>query len=84
MDCHFVYILSDSRSDALQVGLARDLLRLHGEAAARARRLVYYEVVDDAESACRRERQLRRWRRERRGELVASMNPQWDDLGAKW
>ena len=45
-----------------------------------AGRLVYFEEHDCAESALRRERQMKRWRRDWKIRLVESMNPTWADL----
>jgi len=42
--------------------------------------LVYYEIYDNSESAINREKQLKRWRREKKIKLIKSMNPEWKDL----
>jgi len=91
MDCYYVFIVASPRGSALRTGLTCDLRhrldRLREATATSssgALRLVYYEFSQDAEAACRRARQLRCWSRERRERLVASMNPQWDDLRGKW
>lgn len=91
MDCYYVFIVAGKPHNGLRIGLTRDLPRrlerLPSELPdlpASDARLVYYEVSHDADAACRRERQLRRWSRERRARLVATMNPQWDDLRSKW
>ena len=42
--------------------------------------LVYYEIHDDPETAIKREKQLKRWRREKKIKLIESMNPEWKDL----
>ena len=43
-------------------------------------RLVYFEVADTMESAIRREKQLKRYRRDWKRNLVERENPTWDDL----
>ena len=42
--------------------------------------LVYYEFHDDTMSAITRERQIRRWNRVRKSELIERKNPDWRDL----
>ncbi|WP_374943519.1 GIY-YIG nuclease family protein [Sphingomonas sp.] len=43
-------------------------------------RLVYYEVADTMEVAIRREKQLKRYRREWKRNLIERQNPAWNDL----
>jgi putative endonuclease len=47
-------------------------------------RLVYVETFGDALSAIAREKQIKRWRREKKVALIDSTNPQWVDLAADW
>ena len=42
--------------------------------------LVYYEVSTDVRSAIAREKQLKKWRRKWKLELIEKYNPQWNDL----
>ncbi len=46
--------------------------------------LVYYETFDDINSAIAREKEMKKWRREKKDALIESMNPEWDDLSGKW
>ena len=43
-------------------------------------KLVYYEEFNDIEAAIAREKQLKRWRQEKKIYLIESMNPEWKDL----
>ena len=43
-------------------------------------RLVYYEETDNAESAIGREKQMKKWRRQWKTELIEKVNPEWEDL----
>jgi len=45
--------------------------------------LIYYETYPDPLSAIAREKQLKGWKRERKESLIATLNPDWEDLGAK-
>jgi len=46
--------------------------------------LVYFEWFDWVDSAIRREKQLKRWRREKKVALIERNNPTWEDLSADW
>ena len=43
-------------------------------------RLVYYESFERIEDAIKREKRLKRWRREWKIELIEKENPEWRDL----
>jgi len=43
--------------------------------------LVYVESFGDVFSAIAREKQIKRWRRDKKLQLVAQSNPDWRDLG---
>jgi len=43
-------------------------------------KLVYFEETDDVKSALSREKKIKKWRREKKNNLVISINPQWKDL----
>ncbi|MDD5677264.1 MAG: GIY-YIG nuclease family protein [Kiritimatiellae bacterium] len=45
-------------------------------------RLVDYEQYNDPRDAIAREKQLKRWRREKKEALIGKMNPTWADLAA--
>lgn len=46
--------------------------------------LVYYEETDDIGKALEREKQLKRWRRQKKVALIESINPEWRDLTEGW
>ncbi len=89
----FVYILA-SLSRTLYTGVTRDLLRRvyeHQEGLVegftkryRVTRLVYFEQTLSARSAFARERQVKRWLREKKIRLIESTNPEWLDLARDW
>ena len=74
----------------MYIGITNDLERrvsehrngLGSEFAKKYRvtRLVYAEEYDNPGDAIAREKQLKGWRRERKNELVRSINPEWRDL----
>ena len=87
-----VYILA-SRSRVLYVGVTNDLRRRIYEhrtartgftAAYRVHRLVYFETIGPPIAAIAREKELKRWRRERKVALIEATNPEWWDLAEGW
>jgi len=46
--------------------------------------LVYFEVFGDAYAAIARDKQIKRWRREKKVALIAQDNPDWHDLSDGW
>jgi len=89
----WVYILS-SRSGTLYVGLTGFFERriyqhkydtLEGFTQKyQCHRLVYYESYQDVQVAISREKQIKRWRREKKIALIQSRNPRWRDLAENW
>ena len=91
---YYVYILTNERMTVLYIGVTNDLERRVYEHKKRLAdgftkkynvdRLVYFEETDDVTIAIEREKQLKRWVRRRKADLVATMNPEWRDLAADW
>ncbi len=42
--------------------------------------LVYYEQTEDGYAAITREKQMKKWRRKWKLQLIEDSNPDWDDL----
>ncbi|MGO9517910.1 MAG: GIY-YIG nuclease family protein [Candidatus Korobacteraceae bacterium] len=88
-----VYIMA-SRSHTFYVGVTNNIERrvrqhkkheLEGFTARyNIDRLVWYQVFGDVHVAIGREKQLKRWRREKKIHLIESKNPTWQDLSAEW
>ena len=88
----YVYILA-SKSGVLYVGVTNDLhRRLHEHrtakfgftAAYHVHRLVYFEVVGPPRAAIAREKELKKWTREKKLRLIEATNPALRDLAADW
>ena len=87
---YFVYILASDVRGTLYVGVTNDIVRRvgehrEGEGSAftrrhRVHRLVWYEQHDDVEQAIRREKLIKRWRRDWKMNLIEQANLYWDDL----
>jgi putative endonuclease len=86
----YVYILASKRNGTLYTGVTSDLIQRvwqHEQDLVegftkkyRVKKLVYYEVHDNAESAITREKQIKKWRRKWKLRLIEEKNPQWTDL----
>ena len=90
---YYVYILAN-RSRTLYVGITSRLQHRvwqhkEGHIEGFTKRyhidtLVYFEVFYDVRAAIRREKQIKRWRREKKVKLIAQENPDWHDLSDGW
>ena len=47
-------------------------------------KLVYHEHTTDVKAAISREKEIKKWRREKKNLLVVKTNPGWEDLSAGW
>ena len=90
----FVYILTNRAFGVLYIGVTAELdARIwqhrngHGSHFCRnygLDRLVLVEEFPSIEEAIAREKQLKRWRREWKIELIEAVNPEWEDLGYRF
>jgi predicted GIY-YIG superfamily endonuclease len=46
--------------------------------------LVHFEIFGRIEDAIEREKQIKGWTRAKKNALVATTNPEWNDLAAAW
>ena len=47
-------------------------------------KLVYFEKTYDVRATIAREKEIKKWRREKKNNLVAAVNPDWKDLSDVW
>ncbi len=86
----YVYILSSDRNGTLYIGVSADLERRVFEHKTEqmegfsqkynVKKLVWFEEHPNIESAIYREKQIKKWNRKWKLELVEKNNPQWEDL----
>lgn len=86
----YIYILASQRNGTLYVGVTSNLIRRiweHKEGIIEGftkkysiKNLVYYEQHGTAESAIRREKRLKEWKREWKLKLIEKFNLTWSDL----
>lgn len=87
---YYVYILASKRRGTLYIGVTNDLIKRvyeHKNNLADGftkqygvHQLVYYEAVEDVNSAITREKRMKKWRRQWKIELIENNNPDWKDL----
>ncbi|HRQ36342.1 MAG TPA: GIY-YIG nuclease family protein [Chloroflexota bacterium] len=90
MKTFFVYILASKKNGTLYIGMTNNLVRRVYEHKNNmnegftkkygVHRLVYFEPIEDARAAIIREKQMKKWKREWKINLIEKDNPDWDDL----
>ena len=91
---YYVYILTNKNGNVMYVGMTNVLARRLYEHKTslvegftkkyRVHKLVYLEVTENVHSAIEREKEIKKWRREKKNQLVDIANPKWEDLSMKW
>jgi len=86
----YVYILANKRNGTLYLGVTSDLVKRvwqHKNNLTEGftkkygiKKLVYYEVYQDIVNAIEREKQLKKWKRVWKLELIEEKNAEWRDL----
>jgi len=90
---YYIYIMG-SLSSTLYIGVTNNIHRrvfehkqVHTDGFTKKYgciRLLYYEHFDFITDALSREKQLKRWRREKKEWLIRIQNPTWVDLSSTW
>lgn len=86
----YVYILTNQYNNTLYIGVTNNLIRRIYEhknnmvegfsKKYKLHKLVYYEQIEDITTAISREKQLKRWHRDWKENLIKEKNPTWKDL----
>lgn len=87
---YYVYILANKTNSTIYIGVTNEIYRRTNEHNDKVvdgfaerynvNKLVYVEEYSSIVDAIAREKQLKKWRREKKDALVNSINPQWKDL----
>jgi putative endonuclease len=90
----FIYIMANKNLTTFYIGVTNDLERRVKEhkdgkgseftSKYNLNHLVYYEIISDIKTAIKREKQLKRWHREWKINLIKELNPTLDDLAKDW
>ena len=86
----YVYILCSKRNGTLYTGVTSNLVKRVYEHKNKVVEsftkkyavscLVWYEIYESAEAAIVREKQIKKWKRAWKLELIEKHNPLWNDL----
>jgi putative endonuclease len=87
---YYVYLLANWNNRVLYIGVTNDLERRIYEHKNKlvkgftekynVHKLVYFEETGDVNAALGREKEIKKWRGEKKDALVTSSNPQWSEL----
>ncbi len=87
---YYVYILASKRNGTLYIGVTNNLVKRVAEhrdgvvpgftKTHNVKRLVYFEVFEDIAAAIRREKRLKKYKREWKINLIQQQNVGWKDL----
>ncbi len=94
MKDYYVYILTNWTGGVMYIGITNNLERRLAQHRLKQKKgfsqkygtvkLFYFEHFMDVEFAILREKEIKKWRREKKNALVVSINPQWKDLSPGW
>ena len=87
----YVYIMTNKNKTTLYIGVTSDLAsgvlkhRQHFYPTSFTAKYhltlcIYYEHFSSIEDAINRETQIKKWRREKKVQLINKLNPEWNDL----
>ncbi|MBT8262531.1 MAG: GIY-YIG nuclease family protein [Bacteroidia bacterium] len=93
MKSYIVYIVSNQYRTALYTGITNNMQRRiaqHYFDSMNARKsfagkyncyyLVYYEQFTEPLAALKREKEIKKWKRSKKHELIIAFNPKWESL----
>ena len=90
MDFYYIYILASKKDGVLYIGVTNNLVRRiyeHKKGMTdgftkkyNVKNLVYYETHSEVNEAIKREKQMKKWYRKWKIELIEKSNPEWKDL----
>lgn len=90
MKSYYVYIVANKYNNVLYIGVTGDLVRRIYEhknklikgfsSKYNCTKLVWYEETNNINEAISKEKQMKKWRREYKNNIISEMNPNWADL----
>ena len=91
---YYVYLLTNWNNKVMYLGVTNNLERRFYEHKNKlvkgftekynVNKLVYFEETQDVTAAIAREKEIKKWRIEKKNQLVNRMNPNWKDLSSGW
>ena len=90
MKTYYVYIMASKKNGTLYLGVTNNLIKRVWQhknnvqegftKKYKVHRLVWYEASTDIKVVIQREKQMKKWRRKWKINLIEKENPNWDDL----
>ena len=91
---YYLYILSNKYNGTLYIGVTNDLERRMFEHKNKLiegftkkyslNRLIYFETFQYINDAIKREKNMKKWKRQWKINLIEEENPNWQDLSKDW
>ena len=91
---YYIYIISNWNNKVIYIGVTSDIVKRiyqHKHKFFKGfsnkynlNKLVYYEHFTDINFAIRREKEIKKWRREKKNKLIENMNKEWIDLSLQF
>ena len=91
---YYVYIITNRKDGVLYIGVTNNLERRmseHKQGLSKGfskrynlNKLVYFETYQYIEDAIKREKNMKKWKREWKINLIEEDNPIWEDLSNDW
>jgi putative endonuclease len=90
LNYYYVYIISNFNNKVLYIGVTNDLKRRIYEhknklikgftSKYNINKLVFFEQFNNINEAIQREKQMKKWNRKWKDELIEKVNPEWKEL----
>ena len=87
---YYVYIMTNKLNTVLYIGVTNDIVRRVYEHKNKfvdgfttrynVNKLVYFEIFSDPENAINREKQLKKYKRDKKIKIIIDSNPNYEDL----
>jgi putative endonuclease len=91
---YFVYIITNKKDGVLYIGITNNIERRMFEHKNKLNKgfskkynlnkLMYFEVFKEINDAIKREKNIKKWKREWKINLINKENPEWNDLSMNW
>ena len=91
---YYVYILTNFNNKVMYIGVTNNLERRLYEhkngifegftKKYNVKKLVYFEETNNIIEAIQREKELKKWRKEKKNLLVEMQNKEWKDISDNW
>lgn len=89
---YYIYIMTNKGKSVLYIGVTNNLSRRVQEhknelnegftKKYKCHYLIYYEYFTHIGMAIHREKEIKKWRREKKEKLISSLNPDWEFLNS--